>query len=275
MNNSGLFADAFMIHACISGTIIAILCALIGFFVVIRGDSFASHALPQTGFSGGAGAILFNINPMYGLTIFVLGGAIIIGLFGKKERNDIITALCLVVILGIGALFMGVSNKYAAGAYALLFGQIVGISYEQVIQTIVLALICLLSLIYLHKPLLLVSISKDIAESRGISTRLIEIFFMIILGLVSAVTVPIVGALLCFSLLVVPAAASTYITSNPKWVIILSLIFSIVSVWISLILAYYSGWPIGFFVSLIGGIVYFCSRTINKIKTTSKTAVMI
>lgn len=270
MNNLGLFTDAFMIHAWISGTIIAILCALIGFFVVIRGDSFAAHALPQAGFSGGAGAILFNINPIYGLSIFVLGGAIIIGLFSKKERNDIITALCLVVILGMGALFMGLSNKYAAGAYALLFGQIVGISYGQVIQTSILGLICLLGIIFLYRPLLLVSISKEIAESRGIPVRLTEIIFMMVLGLVSAVTVPIVGALLCFSLLVVPTAASTYITSNPKFVMTLSLIFSISSVWISLILAYYSGWPIGFFVSAIGGLVYFFSRAINKVKFESK-----
>lgn len=266
MNNLGLFTDTFMIHAWISGTIIAILCALIGFFVVIRGDSFASHALPQAGFSGGAGAILFNINPMYGLSIFVLGGAIIIGLFSKKERNDIITALSLVVILGIGALFMGLSNKYAAGAYALLFGQIVGISYEQVLQTSILGLICLVIIVLLYRPLLLVSISKDVAESRGIPVRLTEGIFMIVLGLISAATVTIVGALLCFSLLVVPTAASAYITSNPKLVIALSLIFSVSSVWISLTLAYYSGWPIGFFVSTIGGIIYFLSRITSKIK---------
>jgi len=266
MANLGLFTDTFMIHAWISGTIVAILCSLVGFFVVIRGDSFASHALPQAGFSGGAGAILLNINPIYGLSVFVIGAALIIGFFSEKERNDIMTALCLVAILGTGSLFLGLTNKYAAGAYALLFGQIVGVSSDQVVQTALLGVICILGITFLFRPLLLVSISKDIARSRGIPVRLIEMLFMVVLGLVAAVTVPIVGALLCFSLLIVPTAASAYISSDPKKVIILSLVFSIVSVWLSLILAYFSNWPIGFFVSVIGGIIYFISRVTHRLR---------
>lgn len=272
MTNLGLFTDTFMLHAWISGTIVAVLCALVGFFVVIKGASFASHALPQAGFSGGAGAVLLNINPIYGLSVFVIGGALLIGFFSKEERNDIITALCLVAVLGTGALFLGLSNKYAAGAYALLFGQIVGVSYEQVLQTAILGVICLLGIIFLYRPLLLTSVSKDIAESRGIHVRLMEMLFMVVLGLVAAVTVPVVGALLCFSLLIVPAAASVYITSNPRKVIILSLIFSVVTVWISLVFAYYSEWPIGFFVSVIGGIIYLISR-IRYIKINNKSKI--
>jgi zinc/manganese transport system permease protein len=270
MTNLGLFTDSFMLHAWVSCTIVAILCALIGFFVVIRGDSFASHALPQAGFSGGAGAVLLNINPIYGLFAFVIGEALLIGYFSKKERNDIMTALCLVAVLGTGSLFLGLSDKYAAGAYALLFGQIVGVSYEQVVQTAILGVICVLAITFLYRPLLLVSVSKDLAESRGISVRLIEIFFMVVLGLVAAITVPVVGALLCFSLLIVPTAASAYITSNPKKVIGLSLVFSLFSVWISLVLAYYSEWPIGFFVSVIGGIIYLFSRVSHNIRFESK-----
>lgn len=263
MINFGLFTDTFMLHAWISGTIVAILCALVGFFVVIRGESFAAHALPQAGFSGGAGAVLLNINPIYGLSVFVIGGALLIGFFSKKERNDITTALCLVAILGIGTLFLGLSNKYAAGAYALLFGQIVGVSSEQVFQTALLGVICTLGITFLYRPLLLVSISKDIAESRCVSVRLIEMLFMVVLGLVAAITVPVVGALLCFSLLIVPTAITAYITSNPKKVIILSLIISVGLVWISLILAYYTEWPIGFFVSIIGGSIYLFVRVIS------------
>lgn len=270
MSSIGLFTDSFMLHALISGTIIAVICALVGFFVVIRGDSFAAHALPQAGFSGGAGAALLNINPMYGLFIFVIAGSVLIGLFSKKERNDIVTALCLVAVLGIGSLFLGLSDKYAAGAYGLLFGQIVGVSYGQVIETAIIGAICVLTIIFLYRPLLLVSVSKDIAESRGVSVRLIEMLFMIVLGLVSAVTVPIVGALLCFSLLIVPTAASAYITSNPIKEIILSIVFSVVSIWLSLILAYYSDWPIGFFVSAITGSMYLISRLTYNFKFKAK-----
>lgn len=270
MTNLGVFTDTFMVHAWISGTVVAILCALVGFFVVIRGDSFASHALPQAGFSGGAGAILLNTNPVYGLSVFVIGAALLIGFFSKKERNDIMTALCLIAVLGTGSLFLGLANKYAAGAYALLFGQIVGVSYEQVVQTVIIGVFCILGITFLYRPLLLTSVSKDIAESRGVPVRLIEILFMVVLGLVAAFTVPVVGALLCFSLLIVPTAASAYITSDPKKVMILSLVFSVVSVWISLILAYYSEWPIGFFVAIIGGVIYLFSRVTHNVRFKSK-----
>lgn len=264
MNSIGLFTEAFMVHAWISCTIVAIVCAIAGFFVIVRGNSFEAHALPQAGFAGGAGAVLININPMYGLMLFVIVSAIIIGFFSKKERNDIITALSLVVILGLGALFLGLANKYAAGAYALIFGQIVGISFDQVIQTIVLGAISLLGIALMYRPLLLSSISKDISETRNVPTRLVEILYMLVLGLVTSVTVPVVGALLCFSLLVVPAATSANISSNPKKVILLSVVIALVSTWISIVLAYYSNWPIGFFVTIIGGCAYLISRMLNK-----------
>ncbi|WP_051624266.1 metal ABC transporter permease [Clostridium akagii] len=262
MINLGVFTDTFMVHAWISGTIVAILCSFIGYFVVLRKASFAAHALPQIGFAGGAGAVLININPIYGLSMFSIIGALLIGYLSSEERNDVVTALILVATLGMGALFLGLSDKYAAGAYALLFGQIVGISVEQVIDTATLGLICLLAIIVLYRPLLLLSISKEIAESRGISVRLVEMCFMVVLALVTAITVPIVGALLCFSLLIVPMAASIYITSNPMKVILLSLMFSLITVWTSLILAYFYGLPIGFLVSIIGVFFYTCTRVI-------------
>lgn len=262
----GIFTQEFMIHAWISATFVAIICSFIGFFVVIRGYSFVAHALPQIGFAGGSGAVLLNINPIYGLSVFAIGGSLLIGCLGKREHNDVITALILVAALGTGALFLGLSDKYAAGAYALLFGQILGVSSEQVKDTIILTFICLLCIGFLYRPLLLESVSREIAESRGITIRLLEMFFILVVGLVAAITVPIVGALLCFSLLIEPTAASIYLTSHPVKVMLLSLIFSLVTVWSSLIISYFCGWPIGFFVSVIGAFIYICARLIHYFK---------
>ncbi|HBC96582.1 MAG TPA: metal ABC transporter permease [Clostridium sp.] len=259
----------FMVHAWISGTLVAILCSFVGFFIVIKSYSFVAHALPQIGFAGGAGAILLNKNPIYGLSIFAVIGALLIGALGKKEHNDVITALILVGGLGFGALFLGLTNKYAAGSYALLFGQILGVSTDQIFSTIVLTIACLICMAFLYRPLLLESISKGIAESRGISVKLIEMLFILTVALVTAAAVPVVGALLCFSLLIEPTAASIYITSNPFKVMILSLIFSVSTVWISLVFAYFLGWPLGFFVSVIGAIIYACSRIIHHFKLAS------
>ncbi|MDR3544019.1 MAG: metal ABC transporter permease [Desulfosporosinus sp.] len=263
MLDAGIFTQSFMIHAWIGGTIVAILSAFIGFFVVIRGSSFAAHTLPQAGFAGGAGAVLLNINPLYGLAAFAVGGALLIGYLGNKERDDVVTALTLVTTLGTGALFLGLTNKYATGAYALLFGQIVGVSSDQVVATAVFGVVCLLCLAFLYRPLLLASVSREIAEDRGVSVRLLEICFLVIVGLAAAIIVPVVGALLCFSLLIGPNAASVYLTNSPGKAMALSLLFSLVNIWISIVLAYISGWPIGFFVSMTGALLYACARTVH------------
>ena len=213
MLDSGLFTQSFMVHAWISATIVAVLCACTGFFVVLRGSAFAAHALPKAGFAGAAGAVLSGINPLYGLSLFAVGGALLIGALGRRERNDVATALTLVAALGTGALFLSLTNQYATGAYALLFGQIVGVSAGQVWDTAVLACVCLLAVAFLSRPLLLASISPEIAGSRGVPVRLLETGFLLVVGLVTAVTVPVVGALLCFSLLVGPMAAGGYLAA--------------------------------------------------------------
>jgi len=263
MISSGMFTDTFMINAWISGTMVAVICSFLGFFVVVRRSVFAAHALPQVGFAGGTAAVLWNFNPMYGLLGFSILGAILIGYLSRKEENDVITALILVAALGTGALFLGLTDKYAIGAYALLFGQIVGVSSQQVIETVVLGLICILILAFLYRPLLLTSVSKEIAEARGLSTSFFQMCFLLLVAIVCAITVPVVGALLCFSLLIAPTAASIYITSNPKKVMLLSLVLSLIIVWLSLMLAYLSGWPIGFFVSIIGAFFYALARLIS------------
>lgn len=266
MLNLGMFTESFMINAWISGTMVAIICALVGFFVVIRRSVFAAHALPQAGFAGGAGAVLGQIDPIYGLLTFSVLGAVLIGYLSKKDKNDVTTALILVAALGVGALFLGLTDKYAMGAYALLFGQILGVSFNQVIETIVLGVICILVLLFLYRPLVLTAVSKEISESRGVSTSFFQMIFLVLVGVVCAITVPVVGALLSFSLLITPTAASIYITSDPKKVMFLSVILSLIIVWSSLILAYLSDWPIGFFVAIIGAIFYVIARLIAHFK---------
>ncbi|WP_157800307.1 metal ABC transporter permease [Sporolactobacillus pectinivorans] len=254
------FTQPFMLHTWISGTMVAVISSFIGFFIVIRGSAFVGHALPEAGFAGGAGAVLLHADPFYGLVMFTVGGAFLMGTLGKKEHNDVITALTLITGLGIGALFLGLSNQYASGAYALLFGQIVGVSSGQIAGTAIVGLICILGLAVLYRPLLLMTISKEVAEARGIPVKILEICLLLIVALASAVIVPMVGALLCFSLLIVPNAASVHLTRHPAATLRLSLVFSLVDIWAAILLAYTTGWPIGFFVCIIGAIFYCFAR---------------
>lgn len=269
MLDAGVFTQPFMIHAWISGTIVAVLSAFVGFFVVIRRSSFAAHALPEAGFAGGAGAVLLGINPVYGLAAFAVGGALLIGYLEKRGHKDVVTALILTAALGIGALFLGLSNSYASGAYALLFGQIVGVNSGQVKDTVLVAAFCLAGLVFLYRPLLLSTVSGEIAGARGVPVHLIEIAFLVVIGIAASVMVPIVGALLCFSLLICPAAASIYLAGNPSKAVRLSLLFSLLIVWFSILFAYITGWPVGFFVSLLGTLLYGIARVTSRIRENS------
>jgi zinc/manganese transport system permease protein len=144
-----------MVNAWIVATIVAVVGGAIGFFVVLRGSAFVAHAVPNGSFTGAAAASLIGINTLIGLGVFSLGGAFGIGLLGRRGRHDVATALTLVFMLGLGALFLSFSVEYAPEIYSLLFGEVLGISTNQLTPTIALAAISLLALALLYRPLLL------------------------------------------------------------------------------------------------------------------------
>ncbi len=267
-----MFSQSFMINAFISGTIVAIVAALVGFFVVLRGSAFVAHALPKIGFAGAAGAVMLGVNPIIGLVTFAVGGAISIGWLGKRGQHDVVTALTLVVALGTGALFLVLTNNYATGAYALLFGQLVGVSSSEIMDTAVLGIICIIVLTILYRPLLFASITKEGARARGIPIRRLDITFLIVAGIATAVTVPVVGALLSFSLMIGPAATTSYLTHNPLRSLGLSTCISVFTVWIALVLGYDTGWPIGFFVATLSVTFYGGARLTARLRQTHSNA---
>lgn len=260
----GIFTLAFMVHAYISGTMIAILSALIGVFIVLRRWTFVAHALPKIGFAGATGAVLAGVNPLFGITAFSLGGALAIGNWNRRGRNDVVTALTLVLALGTGALFLALSNSFTENAYSLFFGQVVGISLNQVWLTLGLGAVCIVAMAILYRPLLLTSIHAEWAEARGVPTRTLDSWFLVAAGVAAALTVPLVGILLNFSLLIAPAATAMRLARHPSGVLLWAVGIAVASTWISLILAYDIGWPVGFFVATVTSCIYVASRLIRR-----------
>lgn len=256
----GMFTQSYMLDAWLGSTVVAIIAGWVGFFVVLRGSAFAAHALPKGGFAGAAGAALLGINSIVGLAIFAVAGALGIGWLGKKGHHDVVTALVLVFLLGLGDLFLNLSNLYAPEIFALLFGEILGISAAEVQVTWILGIVILAALVFLYRPLLFSSIAPENAEVQGIPVRKIEIAFLVVLGLATAVTVPIVGALLTFSLMIGPAAAASHLTQRPLQAITLSIVLNLVVVWLSILMSYDTSWPIGFFVATLAALVYGVAR---------------
>ena len=205
----------FMINAWATATIAAIVAGVVGSFVVLRGTAFPAHAIPKGAFAGAAGASLLGINTLIGLAVFSLLGALAIGTLGRRGRQDVVTALALVLMLALGAAFLSLTTQYEPEIYSLLFGQILGVSTTQILPIAALGAVCIAAIAILYRPLMLSSIVPEIAEANGIRGYRIQIAFLIVVALATTMTVPVTGALLIFSLMIGPPAAARSLTSRP------------------------------------------------------------
>jgi zinc/manganese transport system permease protein len=250
----------FMAHTWIVATIVAVVAGVIGFFVVLRGSTFAAHAVPLSAVAGSAGAGLIGIGTVYGLGVFALAGALTIGWLGQRGRHDVVTALAVTMMLGLGALFLGWSVEYAPAVYSLLFGEVLGVSGNEVGLTAGVAVVVLAAVAVLYRPLLLASLAPEVAEARGVRLARMDLVFLVVLALATTTAVPVVGALLMFSLIVGPSAAARCFTSVPGRAMAISVGVALVTVWGSIAAAYVTDWPIGFFVGTGGAAWYVAGR---------------
>jgi zinc/manganese transport system permease protein len=253
--------SSLMLNTWIAASIVAVIAGITGFFAVLRGQAFAAHAIPNGAFAGAAGASLLGINVIWGLAVFAVGGALGIGALGaegrgRKARNDVVTALALVLMLGLGALFVSISSQYAEETYSLLFGEVFGVSRGEVLPILGLGVAAAVAIGAAFRPLMLTSALPEVAEARGVSTRRVDLYFLIVMALATSMTVPVVGALLMFSLMIGPAAAARSVTARPGAAIALSVVIALATVWLSIALSYQTNWPLGFFVGTIGAAFY-------------------
>ena len=255
------FSHAYVQNAVVAGLFVACLSSFVGYFVVLRGAAFATHALSQIGFAGAAAAVFLGIAPLVGLVTFALAGAAGIGALSTRRRSsDVTTALVLVAALGTGALFLALGGAFASNVFSLLFGTIVGVSRTDVAITAGATVVALAALAVLARPLLLATVSREIAATRGVPVVALDIAFLGVVGLAAAVTVPIVGTLLIYSLTVGPAAAAARLTIAPARTLALAAALAAVAVVAGIALAYATDWPVGFFIASITALEYVVAR---------------
>jgi len=250
----------FMMNAWTIATIVAVVAGVVGYFVVLRGSAFPAHAIPKGAFAGAAGASLLGINTLIGLAVFALLGALGIGTLGRRGRHDVATALALVMMLALGAAFLSRTTEYEPEIYSLLFGEVLGVSTTEILPVAALGGACIAAVAVLYRPLMLSSIVPEVAEAKGVRAHRIEICFLIVVALATAMTVPVVGALLIFSLMIGPPAAARSLTSRPLLAMLLSVAIALVIVWAAIAASYLYNWPIGFFVGALGALCYGTGR---------------
>jgi len=252
--------SGFMTDTWIVATAVAVVAGVVGFFTVVRGSSFVAHAIPVGAFAGAAGASLIGVSTLVGLGVFGAGGAVAIALLGRRSRHDVATALALVVMLGLGALFLGMSTEYAPEIYALLFGEVLGIGANEVGPTLALASLSLLVIAAVYRPLLVSSVLEVSSRSRTRRSSAMELVFLLVVAIVTTMAVPVVGTLLIFTLMVAPAGAARLLADRPHRAILLSVAIAVVTVWISIAASYLTNWPVGFFVGVGGAVAYALAR---------------
>jgi zinc/manganese transport system permease protein len=241
----------FMVNALRAGTIVAIVAGAIGYFMVLRRESFAGHTLALIGFPGAAGATWLGINQSYGFFGFCIAGALVIALLptGRPGEQSAVIGTVQAFALACGLLFVSLYRGFLSGLNDMLFGTIIGITSRQVLVLLIAGAAALVVLAVIARPLLFATVDIDVARARGVRVRLVGALFLLLLGTAAAGTSQVTGSLLVFALLVAPAATAVRLTANPLTGVILSVVIAVVVTWLGEGIAYFSPYPIGFWVT--------------------------
>lgn len=248
----------------IAAAVLGIAGGLIGVFVMQRDMAFAVHGISELSFAGAAAALLFGVNVVAGSIAGSLIAAILIGMLGAKarDRNSIIGVL-MPFGMGLGILFLALYPGRSGNKFGLLTGQIISVDGPQLGLLIAISVAVLVALFIVWRPLTFDSLDPEVAAARGVPSRMLSLGFMVLLGLMVAVAVQIIGALLVMALLVTPAAAAMRVSSSPRLVPVLSMIFGFVSATGGVLLAIGGSLPISPYITTISFAIYLVCRAVG------------
>jgi zinc/manganese transport system permease protein len=250
-----MFPQEFMRNALVAGTPVAIACAVGGWFVVLRGQLFAGDALSHVAFPGALAAASVGIDQRLGLLTGTVIAAVLIAVLGRGSlslrggrsgsmpSDDTAIGVAFTFILGLGLFFLtryGMSSSGSGGIQAArtLFGSIFGLGAGEARLTALVAVVVVLALGAIARPLLFASIAPDVAAARGVRTRLLDVVFLVALGVIAAAATQAVGALLLLGLLAGPAATAHNLARSPGAGIAIAVLVALLACWGGLALAY-------------------------------------
>jgi zinc/manganese transport system permease protein len=252
-----MFEYDFMRNAFAAATVVALVAGTVGYFLVLRGQTFAGHALAHVGFTGATGAVLIGVAPLWGLVLMTMAAAIGMGFIGERlAQRDVAIGLVLAFSLALGLLFLHFYTAFATRATTLLFGNVLAVDIPTVFALLVLGALSLAMLAVISRPLLFASLQPELAEAKGVSLRLYGVLFLAIVALTTAECAQIVGVLLVFALMVGPAAAAQQLTSAVPTGVLLSAILALAQAWGGITLAFYTDWPSSFWITALSAAVY-------------------
>ena len=255
-----------MVNAYRAGTIIAVTAGIVGWFMVLRRQTFAGHTVALAGFPGAAGAVLLGVGASYGYFGFCVGAALVIAAAarpgaGGMSHESALTGIVQAFALACGMLFVSLSNTFLNGINSLLFGSFLGITSGDVAILGIVAALVLGTMAAVGRPLLFASTDPAVAAARGVPVRALGAVFLALLGATAAEVSQITGSLLVFALLVMPAATAQRLTARPALSLALTVLIGALVTWIGLALAYFivPSYPIGFYVTTLAFALYIAA----------------
>ncbi|WP_342024154.1 metal ABC transporter permease [Arthrobacter citreus] len=251
-----------------AAAILGLVGGLIGTFVLMRDLAFAVHGIAELSFAGAAFALLIGANVVFGSLIGSVAAAVLLAVMGLKARDrNSVTGVIMPFGLGLGILFLGLYEGRSANKFGLLTGQIVAVDTVQLNLLAGTAVVVVAGLVLIWRPLTFASADPELAEARGVPVRVLSIVFMVLLGLSVALSIQVVGALLVLSLLITPSAAALLVTSSPRLVVLLSVLFAVASSVGGILLALGGRISISPYVTTISFLIYVVCRLIKRSRT--------
>ncbi len=252
----------FVQNALIAGTLAAILGAIVGYFVIIRNAGFAAHALSHIGFAGAAGAAVIGLTSLEGMLLLTVGAGVAMGAAGDKlARRDLAIGMVLSFSLGLGTLFLHLYSNFAGQAKSILFGDIFGVSPNEIVQMVVLSLLSLAGLALFSRKLLFASTQPRLAEARGLSLPGLSMAFMTVLAISVTLASQVVGILLVFTLVIAPAGIALRVCRSFWSGILSAIVLGVLAVWIGILLDCLTGYPATFWITALFFVIYLGVET--------------
>jgi zinc/manganese transport system permease protein len=250
-----------------AGAVLGLLGGLVGTFVMKRDLAFAVHGISELSFAGAAFALLVGVDVVLGSLAGSVVAALLLGLMGVRARDKNSTIGVLMPFgLGLGILFLSLYEGRAANKFGLLTGQIVSVGTVQLQVLAGAAVVVMLALVGIWRPLTFASVDPDVAAARGVPVRALALGFMLLLGVSVALSIQIVGALLVLALLITPAAAALRVTSSPRLVVALSVLFAVTATVGGILLALGGRLPISPYVTTLSFVIYVICRLIGGVR---------
>jgi zinc/manganese transport system permease protein len=258
-----MLSQQFIQYALLAGSAIAVASAAIGYFVVVRAQVFAGDALGHVAFTGVLAAALAGIDLRLGLFAATGAVALLFGaLGGRAPADDVTIGVVFSWVLGLGVLFLDLFNRGLGGgngavAARTMFGSIFDLTLRQSEIAALIALLIVLGVALLARPLLFSTFDPELAVARGVPVRIVGAAFLVLVGVDAGEAAQAVGALLLLGLLAAPAGAAVRLTANPARAVTLAVAFGLASVWLGVTVAYlYPSLPPSTAITCIAALIY-------------------